>query len=399
MLSTLLLQIWANNISATVAPGLSLIARDFHVSPAASRVVQAIYLYGFACGPVLTAPLSENFGRVPVMLLGGLGMGLFQLHCALSTNYGSLLVARYLAGFFAAATFNSVGTVADLWIPKHQGWGVNGFALSAELGVVIASVYSGFVVQRTGGWRWLFGVTGIVSGFLVLLFVLTVPETNTGVLLSRRARRLRKSTGNDRYFSEHDRARGARTRLDTVREVIVRPAHMLITEPIVSAFAVFDGYNYCIIYLCVEAAPLIYANYHGFSLPFQPFVFIAMGVGFIAAFLSYPIPQAIVRRAARKSPTGEPEPESLLVWGLLVAPCFPISLLYVPLRLLRASPKTGKLTHPFVCTAGSHGQSNHPFRGLSQCWQWAYLAFARTSSSCLCRTIRSQPMVTLAPVP
>lgn len=398
MIVTLALQIWANNISATVAPGLPLIAQDFNVSPAASRVVQATYLYGFACGPVLTAPLSEDFGRVPVMLLGGLGMGLFQLHCALSPNYGSLLVARFLAGFFAAATFNSVGTVADLWIPERQGWGVNGFALSAELGVVIASVYSGFLVQRTGGWRWLFGVTGIVTGFLLLLFALTVPETNNGVLLSRRARRLRKSTGDDRYFSDHDRAREARTRMDTIREVIIRPAHMLITEPIVSAFAAFDGYNYCIIYLLVEAAPVIYTDYHGFSMPFQSFAFIGMGVGFIVAFLCYPIPQAIVRRAARKSPTGVPEPESLLKWGLFVSPCFPISILYVSFLLVQLFGNS-KLTHTFVCAAGSHGRSNHPFRGSSRWWHWAYSASVRTSSSCSSRTIRSQPMVTLAPVP
>lgn len=326
---TLLLQVWANTISATYAPGMSYVAHDFHISPAAARVVQAIYLYGFACGPVISAPLSEDFGRLPVLLAGGTGMGLMQLHCALSPNYGSLLAARFLSGFFAASTFNSVGTVADLFIPEEQGWGVNSFGLAAEIGVVIASLYSGFLVQRTQTWRWLFGVTGIVTGFLVALALLTVPETNPGVLLSRRARKLRKKTGDDRYYSDHDRARSQRSRMDTFREVIVRPAHMLLTEPIVSAFAAFDGYNYSILYLCLEAAPLIYANQHGFSLPYQGYALAAMGVGFLLAYATYPISQSFVRRAQRRSPTGEVEPEALLQWGLFVAPFFPASLLYV----------------------------------------------------------------------
>lgn len=328
LLVTLLPQVWANLISATYAPGMSYVSRDFHVSPAAARVVQAIYLYGFAVGPVLTAPLSEDLGRLPVLAVSCLAMGLFQLHCALSPNYASLLVARFLSGFFAAATFNSVGTIADLWIPDEQGWGVNSFGLAAEIGVVIPSIYSGFLVQRTQGWRWLFGVTGIGTGFLTALYVLTVPETHPGVLLSSRARRLRKKTGDDRYWSDHDRKREQRSRMDTVREVIIRPAHMLLTEPIVSAFAAFDGYNYSIIYLCVEATPLVYAR-HGFSMPVNSYGILAIGVGFILAYPTYAIPQAIVRRAKRQPPVGEVEPETLLVWGMFIAPLFPVSLLYV----------------------------------------------------------------------
>lgn len=329
LIVTLLLQTWANCISATYASGLPYVSRDFHISPAAARVVQAIYLYGFACGPVLSAPLSEDLGRLPVLLVGATGMGLFQLHCALSPNYGSLLVARFLSGFFGAATFNSVGTVADLWVPEEQGWGVNSFALAAEMGVVVASTYSGFLVQRTHTWRWLFGVTGIVTAFLLILLLLTVPETNPGVLLSRRARHLRKATGDDRYFSDHERARAQRTRMDTIKEVAIRPAHMLLTEPIVSAFAAFDGYNYSIIYLCLEAVPMIYSEKHGFSLPYQSYAFLAMGVGFLLAYATYPVSQYFVRRAQRNSPQGEMQPESLLIWGLFVAPLFPLSILYV----------------------------------------------------------------------
>lgn len=54
------LLMWANAISAMAAPAIENISSDLHVSTAAGRVIQAIYLYGVAVGAVILTPLSEG---------------------------------------------------------------------------------------------------------------------------------------------------------------------------------------------------------------------------------------------------------------------------------------------------------------------------------------------------
>lgn len=78
-----------------------------------------------------------------------------------------------------------------------------------------------------------------VGAALMIPYLILVPETRSGVLLARRARRLRKETGNHEYFAEHEVVRRyARQTLDVAnmirqvgrrnwkqvcRETLVRP--------------------------------------------------------------------------------------------------------------------------------------------------------------------------------
>lgn len=60
LMLALALQAWANAISAIAAPAIRTISADLNVSTAAGRVIQAIFLYGFAVGAVVLTPLSEG---------------------------------------------------------------------------------------------------------------------------------------------------------------------------------------------------------------------------------------------------------------------------------------------------------------------------------------------------
>lgn len=90
--------------------------------------------------------------------------------------------------------------------------------------------------------RWLWGISGIVGAGLSIVFVLVVPETRHTVLLERRARKLRKETGDSRYHAlgalDHRRSIS-----QILRETLYRPVFMLLTEPIVNLFAIWDGLN------------------------------------------------------------------------------------------------------------------------------------------------------------
>lgn len=60
LLLYLLPQFWAQVISSIFAPAEPFAAEAVHVSEAAMRTVQAVYLFGFAVGPIVVAPVSEG---------------------------------------------------------------------------------------------------------------------------------------------------------------------------------------------------------------------------------------------------------------------------------------------------------------------------------------------------
>ena len=183
LLVTMSLEFWINVISSIYSFGATGVAAEFGIGDVAARVPAAVFLFGFAIGPIFAAPLSEDYGRVPVMVIGLVILSLLQIGCALATNLATLIVLRFIGGCFGAVAFNSIGTVSDLWDSDHQGWGVNIFALCAEAGATVGPIIGAFIVQDAS-WRWTFGVSGIVLAFLLAVFVFTVPETRAGVILS-----------------------------------------------------------------------------------------------------------------------------------------------------------------------------------------------------------------------
>jgi hypothetical protein len=80
----------------------------------------------------------------------------------------------------------------------------------------------------------------IVGFALMIPYFLFIPETRSGVLLARRAKRLRKETGNTKLFAEHE-ILGHRPFKQVIQETLLRPVYMLCTEPIVFWFALLDG--------------------------------------------------------------------------------------------------------------------------------------------------------------
>lgn len=321
----LLLQAWVNVISAIAAPAIYDISADLNVSTAAGRVIQAIYLYGVAVGAVILTPLSEDYGRVPTHFVACAIVGIAQIPCAFAPNYACLVIFRFIAGFAGAVTFNSVGIISDMWEAEDQSWPVNAFAISAEAGASLGAVFGGYILVAAG-WRWIFGICGIVTAFLLALFIAYVPETRPGVILSRRAAKVRKETGDSRYYAHHDVVLKQRTIRAILQETLFRPIYMLVREPIVLWFALYDGFNYAIYYLALESIPLIYIQW-GFGIGAQNLPFLGITVGCMIGYCLYYFQLKLEDWDTRKY-NGIKRPESRLYWMLLGGAIFPISLFW-----------------------------------------------------------------------
>lgn len=173
-------------------------------------------------------------------------------------------------------------------------------------------------------WRWVYAITGIVGSVLLVFFLILVPETRGGVILITRAKRERK-LGNADAWTFHERL-GRRSLRQILRETVLRPTYMLATEPIVYCFALYDGLNYGIIYLVIEAIPLVYTKYN-LENPKIQLTSIALQIGFTLS-----VPLFYFQRKAtiwRERKVGIKDvPEHKLLWALFAAVLFPISMFW-----------------------------------------------------------------------
>jgi len=199
---------------------------------------------------------------------------------------------------------------------------MNGWAYSAE--TAISGPLLGSYINYAVGWRWMYGIWGIVGAVSMIPFILLVPETRGGVILAARAERARKA-GRSRAWAIHEKL-GRRSVNQILQETVFRPATMLFTEPIVYCFALYDGLNYGIIYLAVEAIPLIYAQY-GVKDPEIELTFVSIQIGITLALpLFYLQRKAMLWR--EKKEDRKDVPEHKLIWAFLAAFLFPISMFW-----------------------------------------------------------------------
>lgn len=69
----------------------------------------AIYLGGYALGPLAFGPLSESYGRKIIMISTFVIFTIFTMACALSPNFAVLVVFRFITGVGASTPVSVIG--------------------------------------------------------------------------------------------------------------------------------------------------------------------------------------------------------------------------------------------------------------------------------------------------
>ncbi|HET7884013.1 MAG TPA: multidrug effflux MFS transporter [Acetobacteraceae bacterium] len=161
-----------------IIPALPDTARTLGVSAGTIQLTITLYLIGLAIGQLLYGPISDRFGRRPVLIAG---LSLFTLAGIATTaapNAWTLVIARVLQSFGACA-----GLVLGRAIVRDSATADRAAAQLAMLTLVmsaapaIAPVLGGYATAWWG-WRAAFALLAIVGGVTLALTALLLPETN-----------------------------------------------------------------------------------------------------------------------------------------------------------------------------------------------------------------------------
>ncbi|CAN5900604.1 multidrug effflux MFS transporter [soil metagenome] len=153
-------------------PVLAATAQSLGVSPARAALSLSVFIAGFAVGPLVFGPLSDRFGRRPILLGGCAAFAVFGSLGAFAQSIQALLLWRTLMGIGAGTVQVLVlATVRDLFTGREARTKQAYVNMAGGVAPIIAPTL-GIFVAGFGGWRAIYGV--LAAGGIVLLIVATV---------------------------------------------------------------------------------------------------------------------------------------------------------------------------------------------------------------------------------
>ncbi|MEQ8892300.1 MAG: multidrug effflux MFS transporter [Sandaracinaceae bacterium] len=149
-------------------PALDAIATDLGVVGGNDQqLVVVAYILGFGVPQLVWGPLSDRFGRRPVLFVSLIGYTLAGLACLATQSFEQLLMARFVHGVFASGCrVVAVAVVRDLFAGRGMAR-IMSLVMTIFMVVPILAPMLGQGVLLIAPWRWTFGVL-VLAGFGML---------------------------------------------------------------------------------------------------------------------------------------------------------------------------------------------------------------------------------------
>ncbi|KAJ5656753.1 efflux pump antibiotic resistance protein [Penicillium longicatenatum] len=269
-------------VSTIMAPALSTIAREFDMNSAESAMALSIYLLATAFGPLAIGPLSEVYGRKPILHASNIWFMIWNIACGFATSKELLIASRFLAGFGASAIYSLAnGVLGDVWRPEQRGRSLGIYLLIPLLGAAVGPIIGGFMAERTT-WRWMFWSTSIFQAVMIVVSFTSFHETYEPLILHRRAERLRRVTDDSRYYTADERLNANRSPTRILGRALVRPLRLLTFHPIIQIASLISAFYYGILYIVLSTFSDLWTKQYNESIEISGLHYIAVAFGEIA---------------------------------------------------------------------------------------------------------------------
>jgi DHA1 family bicyclomycin/chloramphenicol resistance-like MFS transporter len=162
-----------------LVPALPLLATTFGRDISIAQMTVSLYMVGIACSQIIMGPLSDRFGRRPV-LLAGLGlMVVASVLCILADNLPQLIAARFLQALGGATGMVvSRAIIRDLYSRERISTMIS-LVVAVMMIAQMLSPLTGGLVEIAFGWRAIFYIITVAAVLTTLAIAMALPETRS----------------------------------------------------------------------------------------------------------------------------------------------------------------------------------------------------------------------------
>jgi DHA1 family bicyclomycin/chloramphenicol resistance-like MFS transporter len=162
----------------SMLPAFPAMARGLKVTdPNQIQYIISVFLAGTGIGALIYGPLSDRYGRKPILLIATIGAALFSLACSIAPNFEMMLAMRFAHGLLAAAMgVLVVSVIRDQFEGDAMARRMSTIFLIFMIVPIIAPTI-GQMVLLFAGWRVIFDLMAFMAVAAAIWVYLRLPET------------------------------------------------------------------------------------------------------------------------------------------------------------------------------------------------------------------------------
>ncbi|USD64168.1 Bcr/CflA family multidrug efflux MFS transporter [Vibrio sp. SCSIO 43136] len=158
-------------------PAMPAIAKDLGVEAGDVQITLTMYTAGFAVGQLLHGPLSDSYGRKPILIIGTALFALAAMVSATTSGIDALTYVRFAQGFAGAAAAVVIqAVVRDMFDKEDFARTMSFITLVMTVAPLVAPMIGGHLAIWFG-WRSIFWVLAIFAAIVIAAVIWKIPET------------------------------------------------------------------------------------------------------------------------------------------------------------------------------------------------------------------------------
>lgn len=160
-----------------LVPALPVLATNFGSDISIAQMTVSLYMVGIACSQLIMGPLSDKFGRRPVLLAGLALMVAASIGCIFAESLPQLIAARFFQALGGATGMVvSRAIIRDLYERERVGAMIS-LVIAVMMIAQMLSPLTGGLIETAFGWRAIFYAITAGSLAVAIGIALALPET------------------------------------------------------------------------------------------------------------------------------------------------------------------------------------------------------------------------------